>query len=221
MVANCEIYNNIPRSTAHNINGGTMIIESGTIINDLFVDNYASYQNAAVTNGPNSTLIVGVKDGSYSGESPTFIGVKYGIYNAGTLKYYDGTFSGGQAALTGTAPAEIEDYHDQQTTSGEEITLGETTAEYYKLSLVPPITITPSTLEETSEPITATITYNSSIVSGQKAGFGATLAEAMANASTSTANSVTITGNGYVYAEAIYSNGVPRIKQLQITNFVD
>ena len=217
-------YNNVPRSTAHNINGGTMIIESATIINNIPLTLTPSSQNAAVSNGPGSTLIVGIKEGLYNQNDPTFIGRKYGIYNAGTLKYYDGTFSGTTASIYSTvaATSEIEDYHDPDDTT-EEITLeGETqSATYHKRFLLAPITITPSTLEPEFAPITATIRYNSIIVSGMKAGFGATLAEAEANASAGTANSVTITGNGYIYAEGIDSDGETRIKTLQITNIIE
>ena len=94
-------------------------------------------------------------------------------------------------------------------------------ATYYRRSLLGPVTIVPSTLEPEFPPITATIRYNSTIVSDMKAGFGATLAEAEANASTETANSVTITGNGYVYAEGIDSEGNPRSKSLQINYLIE
>lgn len=214
--------NQVPRSTIHNINGGTMIIKSGTVLNKLSTTIDSSYKNAAVANGPNSTLIIGIKDGLYSEDNPTLIGKKYGIYNAGTtLEYYDGTYSGITAALYGTEPAEIEDYYDEDDTT-EEITLeGETqSATYHKHFLLAPITITPSTLEPEFAPITATIRYNSTIVSGKKAGFGTTPEEAEANASESTANSLELTTNGYVYAEGIDSNGETKFQSLEIKNII-
>ena len=215
-------YNSVPRSTIHNINGGFMTIESATVINNLPLALTPNDKNAAISNGPNSTLIIGKKDGLYNQDSLKFIGRKYGIYNAGTLKYYDGTFSGITAATYGTAASEIEDYHDQDDTT-EEITLeGETqSATYHKRYLLPPVSIIPSSLEPEFPPLTVTIRYNSTIVSGKKAGFGATPEEAEANKSELTENSFEITSNGYVYAEGIDSNGETKSQTLQITNIIE
>lgn len=215
-------YNSIPRGTIHNINGGTMTIKSATVINNLPLALTPNDKNAAISNGPNSTLIIGKKDGLYNQDSLKFIGRKYGIYNAGTLKYYDGTFSGITAATYGTAASEIEDYHDQDDTT-EEITLeGETqSATYHKRYLLPPVSIIPSSLEPEFPPLTVTIRYNSTIVSGKKAGFGATPEEAEANKSELTENSFEITSNGYVYAEGIDSNGETKSQTLQITNIIE
>lgn len=216
-------YNSVPRSTIHNINGGTMTIESATVINNLPLALTPNDKNAAISNGPNSTLIIGKKDGLYNQDSLKFIGRKYGIYNAGTLKYYDGTFSGITASTYSTAAAstEIEDYYDQDDMT-EEITLEgeEQSATYHKRFLLAPITITPSTLEPEFPPLTVTIRYNSTIVSGKKAGFGTTPEEAEANASESTANSLELTTNGYVYAEGIDSNGETKFQSLEIKNII-
>ena len=80
------------------------------------------------------------------------------------------------------------------------------------------IKITPSTLEITGGPITATVEYGEGIVSGKKAGYGSTLEAAQSNASTSTATSVQVTGNGYIYAEGIDMYGNPVTATLEITN---
>lgn len=211
--------NNISRGTIHNLEGGTVTIESGTIVN-IFTAN-PNTANAAISNDATSTVIIGTKDGLYNPDDITIIGKKYGIYNAGTLKYYDGTINGILGAVSGTTFTEVEDYHDQENdTKDIQLEDEEESTTYQRLYLLRPITIIPSTLDETSAPITATIIYNSQIVSGMKAGFGPTLEEAIANASELTANSVTITGNGYVYAEGVKSNEEPETKNIKITYII-
>ena len=211
-----------PRSTVHNLNGGIVYIESATIINKYATSN--SNANAAVTNAANSTVVIGIKDGLYNQDSPTLIGKKYGLYNKGTVKYYDGTINGKLGAINGTAitNANIEDYHDQDNDTTVIKLEGEDQGEtYYRHYLLKPVSIIPSSLEPEFPPLTVTIRYNSTIVSGKKAGFGATPEEAEANKSELTENSFEITSNGYVYAEGIDSNGETKSQTLQITNILE
>ena len=211
----------VPRSTINNLNDGsnigTVIIESGTIVNKN--TELPNNKNACITNASGSVLIIGKKDGLYNQETPTIIGKKYGIYNAGTVKFYDGTINSllGEICGTVTTFAEIEECHIQDTDTNI-IEIDEISDTYNRIYLERLITITPSTLETTSGPITATITYDSRIVSGMKAGFGTNLTEAMANVSTETSNSVTITTNGCVYAEGLDSNNETIWTSLEITN---
>ena len=202
----------LPRGTVHNFQGGTVTIEDGTIINKL---------NNAITNGANSTVILGTQGGVSNTVAPTVQGAANGIYNVGTINFYDGTIKG-VTAVVGGSNAQIavtEADHDRETGT-EEIEVDGVSATYNTLCLLKPITITLSTQEMTSAPITATITYSSNVVSGRKAGFGSNLDEAIANASESTADSVTITGNGYVYAEGVNSSDEPVTENIQITNIL-
>ena len=210
----------MPRSTIHNLNKGIVYLESGTVINTLATN--TANNNSAISNQANSIVEIGIKEGIYNQDSPTIIGKKYGIYNAGTIKYYDGTISGIKGVISGTniSSSNIEDYHDMDD-STTVIELEGESATYYRRSLLGPVTIVPSTLEPEFPPITATIRYNSTIVSDMKAGFGTTLEEAIENASAETANSVTITGNGYVYAEGIDSDGNPRSNSIQIGYLIE
>ena len=211
----------VPRSTINNLNDGsnigTLTIESGTIVHKN--TELANNKNACITNASGAILIIGNKEGLYNQESPTIIGKKYGIYNAGTAKFYDGTINGllGTIAGTVTTFAEIEDYHNQDAGT-KQFEIDEVTETYNSIYLIRPIAFTPSTEEMTSGPITVTITYNSQIVSGQKAGYGTTPEEAMANATEGTANSVTVTANGYVYAEGLTSGGEPVSATVEISN---
>ena len=212
----------MPRSTIHNLNKGIVYLESGTVINTLATN--TSKNNSAISNSSNSTVVIGKKDGTYNQNSPTIIGKKYGIHNVsgGTVRYYDGTISGIKGVVSGSdiSSSNIEDDHDMYNTTTTLELEGES-ATYYRRSLLEPVTIVPSTLEPEFPPITATIRYNSIIVSDMKAGFGTTLEEAIENASAETANSVTITGNGYVYAEGIDSDGNPRSNSIQIGYLIE
>ena len=91
--------NNTPRGTIQNFSGGTVTIESGTII---------ATEAYAIVNSTNSTVTLGTKDGSVNVSSPIVQGMSYGIKNVGILNFYDGTIKGVTGAVEGTITEEEE-----------------------------------------------------------------------------------------------------------------
>ena len=80
------------------------------------------------------------------------------------------------------------------------------------------ITITPNTTAWTNANVVCTITYGSTLTKNKKAGYGTTLSAAQSAVSTSTAAKVTVSANGYVYAEATDAAGNKVTASKQITN---
>ena len=130
------------------------------------------------------------------------------------LYYYDGIIKGKDGSINGTITETETDYVKEDT---ERVIDNEN---YIVATLIHPIIINYSK-SPTQAPIIASIAYSSSIVSGKKAGFGTTLVEAQAIASAENADNVTITSNGYVYAEGLDSNGNTIFAYEKITTIIE
>ena len=74
-------------STINNQDSGTVTILGGTITNN------ASEGTGIYNVSTTSKIVLGVKDGS-SRNTPYINGLQYGIYNSGTLEFYDGIIEG-------------------------------------------------------------------------------------------------------------------------------
>lgn len=97
--------NQTPRASVQCMDNCTMTITGGTIINHI---------QQAITNL--GDLTIGTNDGSVNSSKPTIQGETHGVYNTGTLNFYDGTIKGITDAIDGTVA-------DQETTiaSGTEV----------------------------------------------------------------------------------------------------
>ncbi len=99
------------RATVHNLNSGTVIIESGTIVST----NYNAVYNE------NGTLTIGVEGGGVSTTSPDITTQAinyYGILNntsGCTLNFYDGIIKGKAAAISGTVTNTESGYEKTET----------------------------------------------------------------------------------------------------------
>ena len=87
------------RATLHNLNNGSISLNSGTIISTNI---YAIYNEKG-------TLNIGVKDGNIK-DSPVIQGKTYGIIANSTYKFYDGiikgsTYHAGKTSNTGNTPS--------------------------------------------------------------------------------------------------------------------
>ena len=217
------------RGTVHNLNNGQLLITGGTII---------SKKQQAVNN-VGSSFTLGIKDGIIDQTSPVLQGATYGLTNEKdtsrepTFNFYDGIIKGFiDTIFEVEETSTIIDIETgaQQVDDSEYIEGKEYKTTYLQpsrglmaaLSRRPTvigansITITLNTLAEGASSRTATIEYDSGIVSNKKAGFGSTLEEAINNANEATATTVTVTGSGYVYAEGIDSEGNTIASSLQV-----
>ena len=87
------------RATVQNhASSGSIVITGGSIVSVNYSGVYNEFGN----------LFVGEKDGNINVNTPTIIGKDYGIINAATFKFYDGTFKGVTGAISGNVN-ELED----------------------------------------------------------------------------------------------------------------
>ena len=91
---------NCQRGAVQNISGATVTITGGTIISASTKNKVGAVENAG-------TLTIGVKNGTINTSSPVLQGAKYGVYNSGTFKFYDGILKGIAGAYS-SVPDEIE-----------------------------------------------------------------------------------------------------------------
>ena len=102
------------RATVQNhTSGGSIVITGGSIVSV----NYSGIYNEA------GNLFVGEKDGNINVNTPMVIGKDYGIINAATFKFYDGTFKGLTGGISGST-SELED--NSSVTTGTEVINNET-----------------------------------------------------------------------------------------------
>ena len=96
------------RATINNTEKGKVTITGGEII---------GLNQEAINNNVDSTLTIGLKDGTINNSSPTIIGKRYGMVNTGTFNYYDGIIKG----ITGTISGDITDMEENSVrTTGTE-----------------------------------------------------------------------------------------------------
>lgn len=111
-------------------NMGTLNMEKGTINCTDDNSGYAIYNGniANITGGAiigkngisnRGTLTIGEKGKGVSQTTPVIIGNSYGIYNEGTLNFYDGIIKGKTAYISGTV-TEVEPYYEVSLTTDEE-----------------------------------------------------------------------------------------------------
>ena len=102
-----------------NYNNGTLNITGGTITS-------TSSSSTAISNGNNSILIIGEKDGEVSIESPIITGNNYGVSNSGTFNFYDGKIIGSIGKWLSGYISDSEDNYDiniETKENTEEVTL--------------------------------------------------------------------------------------------------
>ena len=92
--------------TGGNITGGFGNSGTATITGGNISGGYS-----AVSNGRNSTLTLGIKDGNVNKNDPVIIGYESGISNEGTFNFYDGIIKGRKSAISGTV-TEIEEGYE-------------------------------------------------------------------------------------------------------------
>ena len=101
-------------------NSGSLTMNAGTITGGIsnsqagqatITGGNISGGYSAVSNGRNSTLTLGIKDGNVNKNDPVIIGYESGISNEGTFNFYDGIIKGRKSAISGTV-TEIEEGYE-------------------------------------------------------------------------------------------------------------
>ena len=114
-INNCNLTSSATqRAALHNLNNGTIYINSGTITSTNL---YAIYNESGVIN-------IGKKDGNVDITKPVIRGKTYGIVANSKYNFYDGTIKGGTyatgTATTGTTPSTAIDTNETKINEIEE-----------------------------------------------------------------------------------------------------
>lgn len=119
------------RAAVQNVSGGTMKIQSGTIVSTGF---------SALVNAGN--LTIGEKDGDYHEDSPSFQGNDKGVSSTSNFNYYDGIIKGKNGAISDVSKVrELEDLYG--IVYGTEVITGET-YQTAKLGISKKVTFNPN-----------------------------------------------------------------------------